>query len=63
MAGKDNVSAQKAFFEENGCNAGRYSASDIIILSKPNQPNGVVVKDIAIGAEGFGFNFWAGAGH
>ena len=24
MAGQDNVSAQKAFLEENGCNAGRY---------------------------------------
>ena len=23
MAGKDDVSAQKAFLEENGCNAGR----------------------------------------
>ena len=24
MTGQDNVSAQKAFLEENGCNAGRF---------------------------------------
>ena len=59
-AGQDNVSAQKAFLEENGCNAGRCSACDVIILTKPNQPVGVVVKDIAIGAGGFGFDFSAG---
>ena len=33
MAGQDNVSAQKAFLEENGCNACRYSACDVTILS------------------------------
>ena len=27
---------------------------------EPNRPVGVVVKHIAIGAEGVGFNFWAG---
>ena len=37
MAGQDNVSAQKAFLEENGCNAGRYSACDVIILSQTDQ--------------------------
>ena len=33
MAGQDNVSAQNASLEENGCNAGRCSARDDIILS------------------------------
>ena len=37
MTGQDNVSAQKAFLEENGCNACRYSASDVIILSQTGQ--------------------------
>ena len=37
MAGQDNVSVQKAFLEENGCNACRYSASDVIILSQSGQ--------------------------
>ena len=37
MAGQDNVSAQKAFLEENGCNACRYSACDVIILSQTGQ--------------------------
>ena len=37
MAEQDNVSAQKAFLEENGCNAGRYSACDVIILSQTSQ--------------------------
>ena len=36
MAEQD-VSAQKAFLEENGCNAGRYSACDVIILSQTGQ--------------------------
>ena len=31
MAGQDNVSAQKAFLEENGCKAGRCAACDVII--------------------------------
>ena len=39
-----HVSAQKAFLEENGCNADRYSACNVIILSGPIQPVGVVVK-------------------
>ena len=34
MAGQDNVSALKALLEENGCNAGRYSACDVMILSQ-----------------------------
>ena len=34
MAGQDNVSALKAFLEENGCNAGRYSACDVMILNQ-----------------------------
>ena len=34
MIGQDNVSAQKAFLEENGRNACRYSACGIIILSQ-----------------------------
>ena len=33
MAGQNNVSAQKAFLEENGCNAGGSSACDVIISS------------------------------
>ena len=37
MAGQDNVSTQKAFLEENGCNACRYSACDVIILSQTEQ--------------------------
>ena len=37
MAGQDNVSAQKAFLEESGCNACRYSACDVIILSQTGQ--------------------------
>ena len=37
MAGQDNVSAQKALLEENGCNACRYSAGDVIILSQTGQ--------------------------
>ena len=36
-AGQDNVSAQKAFLEENGCNACEYSACDVIILSQTGQ--------------------------
>ena len=61
MARRDNVSAQKAFMEENGCNACRYSACDVINF-KPNRTVGVVVKHIAIGAGDFGFDFWAGTG-
>ena len=57
MAGPDNVSAPMTLLEENGCNAGSCSACDVIILSWPNQPVGAVVKDIAIGAGGFGFDF------
>ena len=34
MAGQDNVSALKALLEENGCNAGRCSACDVMILSQ-----------------------------
>ena len=34
MAGQDNVSALKAFLEENGCNAGRLSVCDVMILSQ-----------------------------
>ena len=37
MAGQDNVLAQKAFLEENGCNACRYYACDVIILSQTGQ--------------------------
>ena len=37
MAGQDNVSAQKAFLEENGCNACTYSACEVIILSQTGQ--------------------------
>ena len=37
MAGQDNVSALKAFLEENGCNASRYSACDVMILSQTGQ--------------------------
>ena len=37
MAGQNNVSAQKAFLEENGWNAGRCSACDVIILSQTGQ--------------------------
>ena len=33
MAGQD-VSVQKAFLEKKGCNACRYSACDVIILSQ-----------------------------
>ena len=29
---------------------------------EPNRPVGVVVKHIAIGAGGFGFDFWVGTG-
>ena len=57
MAGQDKVPAQQAFLEENGCSAGRYSACDVIILSEPNRPADVVVKDIAIGAGSFEFDF------
>ena len=57
MAEQDNVSAQKAFLEEHGCNASRYSACNVIILSQTGQ---VGVKHI--GAGGFGFDFWAGTG-
>ena len=34
MAGQDHVSALKALLEENGCNAGRCSACDVMILSQ-----------------------------
>ena len=34
MAGQDNVSAQKTFSEEDGCNACRCSACDVMILSQ-----------------------------
>ena len=62
MGGQDNVSAQKAFLEESGCNACRYYACDVNNF-EPNLPVGVVVKHIAIGAGGFGwFDFWAGTG-
>ena len=37
MAGQDNISVQKALLEENGCNAGRYSACDVMILSQTGQ--------------------------
>ena len=37
MAGQDNVSAQKAFLEENGCNAGRCYACDVMILSQTDE--------------------------
>ena len=37
IAGQDNVSALRAFLEENGCNAGRCSACDVIILSQIGQ--------------------------
>ena len=37
MAEQDNVSAQKAFLEENGCNASRYSDYNVIILSQTGQ--------------------------
>ena len=37
MAAQDNVSAQKAFLEESGCNACRYSACDVIIMSQTGQ--------------------------
>ena len=33
MAGQHNVPAQEVFLEENGCNAGRCSACDVIVLS------------------------------
>ena len=33
MAGQHNVLAQEVFLEVNGCNAGRCSACDVIILS------------------------------
>ena len=33
MAGQDNVSTQKTFLKENGRDAGRYYACDVIILS------------------------------
>ena len=33
-----------------------------INLSYSNRSVGVVVKDIAIGAAGFGFDFWSGTG-
>ena len=36
------------------------ATSFIINLSYPNQPVGVVVKDKAIGWEGFGIDFGAG---
>ena len=65
MAGRDYVSAQKAFLEENGCDAGRCSACDVTILKETNQPVVVVAEDIAISApvvEGFRFDFWAGTG-
>ena len=41
MAAQNNVPAQKVLLEKNGCNAGKCSACDVIILSKPNQPVGV----------------------
>ena len=37
MAGQDNVSVLKTFLEENGCNAGRCSACDVVILSQTDQ--------------------------
>ena len=37
MAAQDNVSALKALLEENGCNTGRYSACDVMILSQTGQ--------------------------
>ena len=60
-AGQDNVSARKAFLEENGCNACRYTVFRLRCHNfEPNRQVGVVVKHIAIGAGGFGFDFWAG---
>ena len=37
MTGQDNASAQKAFLEENGCNACRLSVCDVMILSQAGQ--------------------------
>ena len=41
MAGQHNVPAQNVILKETGCNAGKCSACDVIILSKSNQPVGV----------------------
>ena len=48
IAGQDNVSAQKAFLEENGCNADR--------VLRLRCHNFELTKDIAIGAGGVGFD-------
>ena len=56
MAGQDNASAQKE--------RERLQRMQIFHLRchnfEPNRPAGVVVKHIAIGEGGFGFDFWAG---
>ena len=49
MAGQDNVSAGILGRFRLRCHN-----------FEPNRPVGVVVKHIAIGAGGFGFDFWAG---
>ena len=59
MAGQDNVSAQKAFLEENRCNAGRWFRLRCHDFES-NRLVGVVLKHI--GAGGFGFDFLAGTG-
>ena len=53
IAGQDNVSAQKAFLEENGMQIFRLRCHNF----EPNPPVVVVVKHTAIGAGGFGFDF------
>ena len=61
MAGQDNVSAQKAFLEDNGCNLQRRQLFPLRCHDfESNRLVGVVVK--YIGAGGFGLDFWAGTG-
>ena len=60
MAGQHNVPAQEVFLEENGCNVGGCSPSDVVInFELVNQTSHLgLTKDIAVGARGFGFISW-----
>ena len=64
MAGQHNVSAQNR--TEGILGIERLQRMQIFRLRchnfEPNRPAGVVVKHIAIGTVGFGFDFWAGTG-
>ena len=57
-----HVSAQKAFLEENGCNADRIFRLQCHNFELTNPASWRSGKDIAVGAGGFGFGFWADTG-